>query len=54
MSTVAKGDRREIGKMLRFMRLVREGMPQFQAYGEVYGETVFEDKSTLESKPHEE
>lgn len=48
---ITKNDRREIGKLMRFLRKVNEGTPQFHAYGEIYGEVVYEAKKDEPSSP---
>lgn len=51
---ITKRDRREIGKLMRFLRKVNEGTPQFHAYGEVYGEVVYDaSKDDAAEKPGE-
>lgn len=48
--TVDLSDKREFWLFMQFLKFVeKEGMPVWQAYGEVYGEVVFEDKSAMVS-----
>jgi hypothetical protein len=39
-------DLTEVAKLAEYVRRVRAGEPRFMAYAEVFGDLVFEDKST--------